>query len=114
VNSNLDELTLFLENDPNSVKIDVIILIETWHNTLDQNVFTIEGYKLFLSTIKRNQNDGIFVFVRSNYSVDFFEYDFVETNIVKLTLTNLGTPIILLCIYRSPSTDINVFNDTVK
>jgi len=114
VNSNFDELTLFLENDPNSVKIDVIILTETWHNTLDQNVFTIEGYKLFCSTIKRNQNDGIFVFVRSNYSVDFFEYDFVETNIVKLTLTNLGTPIILLCIYRSPSADTNVFNDTVN
>lgn len=47
------------------------------------------------------------------YSVDFFEYDFVETNIVKLNITNLGTPIILLCIFRSPSTDINVFNDTV-
>jgi len=77
-------------------------------------MFTIEGYKLFFSTIKRNQNDGIFVFVKSNYIVDFFEYDFVETNIVKLTLTNLDTPIILICIYRSSSTDINVFNGTVN
>ncbi|KAL4107536.1 hypothetical protein QTP88_017868 [Uroleucon formosanum] len=87
VNSNFDELTLFLENDPNSDKIDVIILTETWHNPLNQNAFTIEGYKLFFSTIKRNQNDGIFVFVRYNYNVDFFE---------------------------SPSADINVFNNTVN
>jgi len=115
VNSNFDELTLFLENDPNSDKIDVIILTETWHNPLDQNVYTIyEEYKLFFSTIKRNQNDGIFVFVRYNYSVNFFEYDFPETNIVKLTFTNSGIPIILLYIYRSPSTDINVFNNTVN
>lgn len=32
VNFNFDELTLFLENDPNSDKIDVIVLTETWHN----------------------------------------------------------------------------------
>lgn len=73
VSSNFDELTLFLENDPNNDKIDVIILTETWHNPLNQNVFKIDGYKLFFSTIKRNQNDGIFIFVRNKYSVDFFE-----------------------------------------
>jgi len=61
-------------------------------------MYTIEGYKLFFSTIKRNQNDGIFVFVKYNYNVDFFEYYFVETNIVKLSFTNLGMPTILLCI----------------
>jgi len=74
----------------------------------------LKDLNLFFSTIKRNQNDGIFVFFRSNYSVDFFEYDFAETNIVKITLTNLSTPVILLYIYMSPSTDINVFNDTVN
>lgn len=114
VNSNFDELTLFLENDPNSDKIDVIILTETWHNLLNQIFFTIEGYNLYFSSRKRNQNDGIFVYVRNNYNIDFFEYDFVETNIVKIHLNNLGVPIILLCIYRSPSTDINVFNNTVN
>lgn len=113
VSSNFDELTLFLENDSNNDKIDVIILTETWHNPLNQNVFEIDGYKLFFSTIKRNQNDGIFIFVRNKYNVDFFEYDFIETNIVKLTFTNVGVPIILLCLYRSPSTDINIFNNTV-
>lgn len=113
MSSNFDELTLFLENDLNYDKIDVILLTETWHNPLNQNVFDIEGYKLFFSTIKRNQNDGIFVFVRNNYGVDFFEYDFIETNIVKLTFTNVGIPIILLCLYRSLSTDINIFNNSV-
>lgn len=42
VNSNLDKLTLFLENNSNSDKTDVIILTESRHNPLNQNVFAIE------------------------------------------------------------------------
>lgn len=48
------------------------------------------------------------------YNIDFLEYDFIETNIVKLTFTNLGTPIILLHIYRSTSTDINIFKNALS
>lgn len=39
VNSNFDELTIFLENDPNIDKIDVIFLTETWHNSFKRNFF---------------------------------------------------------------------------
>lgn len=51
VNSNFDELTLFLANNPNNDKIDVIILTETWHNPLNQSTYIIKGYKLYFSTI---------------------------------------------------------------
>jgi len=32
VNSNLDELLLFLENDKKNMLLDIIILTETWHD----------------------------------------------------------------------------------
>jgi len=35
VKKNFDELILFLENDKNRNKIDVIVLTETWHDCHD-------------------------------------------------------------------------------
>jgi len=71
MNANFDELTLFLESDQNKNKIYVIVLTETWHDPLSQGAYVIEGYNHLFSTIKRNQNDGIFVFVRNNYITYF-------------------------------------------
>lgn len=105
---------LFLESDKNNEKIDIVILTETWHNALNHCNYSISGYKLFFSTIKRNQNDGINIFVKNTFNVDFYEYDFVETNIVKISLMNLSLPINILCIYRSPSTDISSFIETLS
>jgi hypothetical protein len=38
---------------------------------------------LYFSFIKRNQNYGVMVFVKHYLSVEFFEYDFVDSNIVE-------------------------------
>lgn len=92
MNSNFYELTIFLENDPNRNKIDVIVQTETWHDP-SHCVYVIDGYNLYYTTIKRNQNDGILIFVKNNYYIDFFEYDFIETNIFKLSLKILVKPI---------------------
>lgn len=99
---NFYELTLFLENDKNRNKIDVIVLTETWHDPCNCT-FVIDGYNLYFSTIKRNQNDGIIVFVKQNLHVDFFEYDCPEANIAKLSIKNDSKQIEFFCIYRSPS-----------
>ena len=51
VNANFDELNLFLENDINNKKIDLIVLTETWHDSSIHCNYTINGYKLFFSSI---------------------------------------------------------------
>jgi len=80
VNAHFDELLLFLGNDKNFYDIDIIVLTETWHNVLSCN-YAIDGYSLFFSFIKRNQNDGVMVFVKHYLSLEFFEYNFVDSNI---------------------------------
>jgi len=109
VNSNFDELILFLENEIDSKKLDIIVLTETWHEASIHCNYNINGYNLFYSSINRNQSDGIFIFVKDILNVEFYEYDFVETNFVKLTLMNLCIPIHILFVYRSPSTEISNF-----
>lgn len=42
---------LFLESDKNNEKLDIIILTENWHDVLNNCNYSIDGYKLFFSTI---------------------------------------------------------------
>ena len=39
------------------------------------------------------------------------EYDFEESNILKLSVITRDNPITIYCIYRSPSSNCNLFND---
>ena len=64
---------------------------------------------MYFSSIKRNQNDGVKVFVKHYLSVEFFEYDFVDSNIVKLYISNIKVPINLICVYRPLGTDSDNF-----
>jgi len=113
VNAHFDELLLFLENDVNSKKIDVIILTETWHDSLSCH-FNIPGFNIMFSSSKRNQNDGILLFVKNHLNADFYDFNLLEYNIVKLTLKINNCSIILLCIYRSPSSDCMGFINSLK
>lgn len=63
----------------------------------------IPGYQLYYSNIKRNQNDGIIIYVKYGLSVNFFEYEYIDANIIKVTLKTDKLSLSLLCIYRSPS-----------
>jgi hypothetical protein len=84
VNAHFDEFILFLENDVKSDKIDIIILTETWHDPLSCH-YELPGYKLMFSSLKRNQNDGIIIFVKQHLTADFFDYNLLDYNIVKLS-----------------------------
>lgn len=102
LNANFEDLILFLENDIHYKKIDILILTETWHNTVDIS-YNITGYNTYYSLIKRNQNDGIVIFIKKNFLiVDLYEYDFEESNILKLCVITRNNPIAIYCIYRSP------------
>lgn len=104
INAHFDDLILFLENDKKSKKIDILVLTETWHNTVSCQ-YKIAGYNLFFSSTKRNQNDGVIVFIKNHLNVDFYDFNFIENNIVKLSLNINKILINILCVYRSPSVD---------
>jgi len=95
VNAHFYELLLFLENYAKYRDIDIIVLTETWHNIQSCN-YVLDGYSLYFSSIKRKQIDGVMVFAKHYFSVEFFEYDFVDSNIVKLS--NIKVPINLMCL----------------
>jgi len=63
----------------------------------------IPGYQSYYSKIKRNQNDGIIIYVKYGLNVNFFEYEYIDANIIKVTLKTDELSLSLLCIYRSPS-----------
>jgi exonuclease III len=63
VNTHFDELLFFLENDTKYRDIDIIVLTETSHNVQSCN-YVFDGYSLYFSSIKRNQNDGVMVFAK--------------------------------------------------
>lgn len=68
VNSNLDELLLFLENDKKNLLLDIIILTKTWHDVNCCNI-SIRDYNTYFTKIKRNQNDRIIVLYKKNLIV---------------------------------------------
>lgn len=43
----------------------------------------------------------VYLFLVNRLNVEFYEYEFAETNIVKLSLTNFWMPINILCTYKS-------------
>ncbi|XP_022163951.1 uncharacterized protein LOC111029296 [Myzus persicae] len=108
VNANFDELLLYLENDINYKKIDILILTETWHS-VENCVFTIPGYNTYYSSTKRNQNDGVIVFVKCDLPVILYEFGSVDSNILKLSLCINNTPLVFYCVYRSPASNTNDF-----
>lgn len=61
-NAYFDKFILYINVENNYSGINIIVLTETWHSVEDCN-FKIPGYRLYLSSIKRNQNDGIKVFI---------------------------------------------------
>jgi len=104
INAHFDELILYLENDIKCKQIDILVLTETWHNTISCH-YKMAGYNLFFSSTKRNQNDGIIIFVKNHINTEFFDFNFTENNIVKLSLNINNIPITIICVYRSPSVD---------
>lgn len=103
ISCHFDEFLLFLQNNCIScINLDIICLTETWHDINYCN-FLIPGYQSYYSKIKRNQNDGIIIYVKYGLNVNFFEYEYIDANIIKVTLKTDKLSLSLLCIYSSPS-----------
>lgn len=72
-------------------------------------VYIISGYKTYFSTVKRNQNDGLIIFVNEALTIYLYEYGFEESNILRLTVTIDNKNTCIYCVYRSPSSNTNDF-----
>jgi len=109
-----DELLLFLQNDVNNRNLGMIVVTEIRHDVKYRN-FSIPGYQLYFSKIKRNQNDGVMIYVNDQLCLDrFFEYEYVNANILKVVLKISHISLCILCIYRSPSGDRNEFSTNLN
>lgn len=51
---------------------------------MEDCVYSISGYNTYFSSVKRNQNDGLTLFVKQNLRIDLYEYGFEESNILKI------------------------------
>lgn len=109
INAHFDEFIMYMSVENNH--LDVIILTETWH-TIENCNYRFPGYRLYMSSIKRNQNDGIMVFIRENIKIEMHEYKHYMPNILKLNFRVNNNQLNILCVYRSPSGDINEFLTT--
>lgn len=89
-------------------------MIGTLHDVLIHCNYILESCNNFY-LIKKKLKDVIFsFFVKHTLNVEFFKYDFVETNIVKLSLMNLSTFNILSIYGLFLSNDLDLFTKTFK
>lgn len=65
VNAILDDLLLFSKNDKNNKLLDVIILIETWHDIIFCDI-SVRSYEIYYTKIKRNQNYRTIVLIQKS------------------------------------------------
>lgn len=81
------------------VEPDVIVLTECWLSC-QPSIPQIHNYNSIASTRNFNQNDGLVVFTKSNFSYNVYEPSFLEANCLVITIK---TSIAIISLYRPPS-----------
>lgn len=76
-------------------------MLETplWHDSSSCH-YELPGYNLLFSSKKRNQNYGIFLFVKQCLNAKLFDFNLLEYNIVKLSFHNNNVPFTIICVCR--------------
>lgn len=94
--------------------LDCIILSETWR-IYDTNLFYFEGYETIYNKGDLNQNDGVIVFLKNDYNYDTEIIKIHESMALKITIKmGVNEKLILTCIYRSPASCVDEFNNHLK
>lgn len=101
-NKHIDELLVILNNF--SVKFNIIILTETWTDISNLTI-NIDGFDTIVNTHKRNQNDGVVVYVSRSLGVTHEEVSFHGATSIKLDITSGREKHSVLALYRSPSNE---------
>lgn len=108
----IDEFLVLLQGI--KCKFNCIILTEAWLNH-QGDLMHIDGYNTFRSYNNLNQSDGIVVYIDDSLSVSCNQLLIggVATSL-SLTFDWAGATCNLLCVYRSPNTSLQIFNDNLK
>lgn len=112
VKKNIDEMTVYL--DSLDVKIDVIVLTEAWIDEKHSYKIELDGYETFYQYAKINKSDGIVAFIKKSLSPQ------IKNNMSLTAATNInlscewqGVKIAITGIYRPPSCDPCLFNESL-
>jgi hypothetical protein len=106
-----DELAIYL--DSINVKFDVIILSETWLGY--DFKYILNGYQTINSISKFNKCDGITIFVKENIKLlGTNDNVLCNSNSLELIVECCGTIYNIIGVYRSPSSDIGTFLNTLE
>ncbi len=96
------------------VKFHFIVLTEAWLSD-DSNLMHVDGYNMFRTFDNLNNNDGVVVYVDNTLSVNSSQLRLggVATAL-SLTFDWAGQACELLAVYRSPSSNLLLFNDGIE
>ena len=103
-----------------NVYFHVIAISETWlDNDCDLQEYSLPGYDMFNSFRNNKRGGGVALYINNNLTVKKLSNftnvidDIMECVTVEIINKN-GRNIIVCCIYRSPGTNIELFNDYIE
>lgn len=108
INKNFEDLCIHIDNI--NIKFDMIVLTEAWIGLkdIDFNRFQIPSYSNYFTSRPKNQNDGVFIFIK---------YDIKNIQVTDLNLSSISCleisilidvgKLTIYAIYRSPNDNID-------
>ena len=96
-------------------KFTIIVLYETWLTNLIDHGFNLEGYNN-INAYRNEFGGGLKVFYDDRYRIERLDHLSFVTNIFEiLSFVLIGpmTRFVILSIYRPPSSDPNMFNESL-
>ena len=106
LNKNFEELEMLLHKL--KCNFDIIVLSETWQ-IKDEMLYQLPGYSVYYNNSSVNQNDGVVMYVKSNINHSTKVITLGELAVLRVSI-NVLHPVAVTGIYRSPSTNPDVFN----
>ena len=105
VNNKLDELELYINSFDNTP--DLIFLSETWLS--NTSIFKIANYNSYHQCRELTKGGEVSICVRDKFATDALCFDFKPTSFEFLGRVVKTLSLICICIYKPPSTAVDVF-----
>lgn len=114
IHKNFNDLVIFLEAH-NFKFCDIIILTETWYIE-NINLYNIENFNVHYNNANFNKNDGTVIYVNKalKASVMNFSFDKSKVNFCKINFNIHEVSYEILCGYRPPSSNTQLFFDDLE
>lgn len=107
INKNFDEIKILISQIKND--LDFIVLSETWKIN-EVSLYNIDGYNIIYNEGEINQNDGLVIYIKTNYTFRQKILKIGDIKIIQVSTTFDGKKLIISALYRPPSTCVNNFN----